>query len=285
MIKFIADIGANHNGSFSRCENLIYEAKKIGCWGVKFQLYKSNKLYNFSDKPDGLDGTELPETWIPEIKRICNELKIYFGCSPFDLRAVGILAHHVDFLKIASYEILRLDLISECAKTGLPLHVSTGFASMAEINNAIRTIGKTNHIYIDDEPKIILYHCIPLYPCNFYDCNLNKIIFFQKTLKEIHPSISEIGWSNHSAEEGVLMQAIMNGASIIEFHLDLNDGEGRETKAGHVLLAKKIEPLIANLKIGAMSSQISLTKKQISDYRLLRSDPTDGIRPHKELRK
>ena len=136
-IKWVGEIGTNHNKSPIRITNLLNAAKEVGCDAVKFQYFKADQLYapEFKNKISKMKKWELPYGFLPEIARQCKELDLKFGCSVFDLQGVQAIKPFVDFFKIGSYELLWTDLIQAVALTGKPWMISTGMASMQEIEN------------------------------------------------------------------------------------------------------------------------------------------------------
>lgn len=276
-VKFIADIGANHNQDLGRCDLLIKTAKDIGCWGVKFQMYQAEKMYNLKDMPKDFHKTELKKSWIPDIRRICFNYGIFLGCSPFYIDAVKYLYDwDVDFLKIASYEITRPLLIKACAETGLPMMISTGLASMNEIFEAVEVCRSVKN------DNIVLYHCCAEYPAPVDHCELININILKDSILNKH-LVKDIGWSDHSHQVGVINKAIGNGANWIEFHFDLDDKKGGESKFGHCWSASEIKKVIEDIKIGELANK--LAKSKPVELRKQRSDPIDGLRPYKEIRK
>ena len=235
-VRFIADIGSNHNGNLTKCLSLIRSAKNAGCWGVKFQLFKGNQLYRNAPEEivKNLIERELPIDWIPEIKKECNKLKIKFGCSPFYLEAVDVLKNYVDFLKISSFDIMRKDLIQKCVNTKLPMMISLGCVSNEnEVKNLISKLPFNT----------ILFHCVSKYPTRYQDVNLMTI----KWMKHCYGRY--IGWSDHTVEPGVIYQAVANGAEYIEFHLDDVYYQGWESGSGHCWNINIIKPVIETVKL------------------------------------
>ena len=107
MIDFIAEVSSNHNRDLSRMKELIYSSKKAGCSGIKFQLFKIEKLFateilEKSETHRKRKEWELPVTFLPDLSKICRNREINFGCTPFYLDAVEELEPYVDFYKIAS---------------------------------------------------------------------------------------------------------------------------------------------------------------------------------------
>jgi N-acetylneuraminate synthase len=270
MTEFIADVGSNHNNSIDRIEQLIKSAKEIGCSAVKFQLFKADKLYapQFRNKIENLRIWELKEFMIPKIRELCNKYEIKFGCTPFYLEAVDVLRDYVDYFKIGSYEATWLDLIQKCADTNIePLHISIGMCGEKEIRKIIDCVPL--------DIKIVLYHCNSNYPAKPINCSLHKI----KTLYEfIDGDLDKIGWSDHTVRPETICKAIGNGAKVIEFHLDLDDMLGVESKMCHVWPVSKIKKVIEFNSIETNNID------PFTETRKWRTDPSDGMRPLKKYR-
>ena len=279
-VSFIAEVSSNHHQSIDRCYEFIDKAAEIGCKSVKFQLFRINQLFskeilNKDKEIRDRVNWELPLEFIPLISERCKSRKIAFGCTPFDLEAVKILEPYVDFYKIASYELLWHKLIKECCSTGKPLILSTGMANIAEINAALEVVKNYSSI------NFSLLHCISGYPTPPEECNLSAI----KTLKNLDKNI-KVGWSDHSVNENVIFRAVYHwGASIVEFHLDL-DGKGGEFKTGHCWLPEKISRVINSINESELvdgnsekiASEIELKERE------WRADPEDGLRPLRHIR-
>ena len=147
MTQFISEISSNHNSNLKRSLKLINVSSKIGFDIVKFQLFKIDKLFSkeilFKSKNHrDRKKWELKEKYIPILAKECKKNKIKFCVTPFYLEAVDIIKPYVDFIKIASYEILWEDLLIKCAKTKKPIIISTGMANMKEVINAIKILKK-----------------------------------------------------------------------------------------------------------------------------------------------
>ena len=273
-MKFIAEVGSNHNQNINRIYKFIEIAKKSGCWGIKFQLFKHDKLYSseFKETQELLKKRELPEQFIPLISKKCKELKIKFGCTPFDLEAVEKLKNYVDFFKIGSYEILYLPLIKACASTQKPIIISTGMADISEIVEAVLLCAQQNN------KNISLLHCVSKYPTYAWECNLDRI----KILQEFFPNFI-IGWSDHTTKHAIIMKAQSFGAKIIEFHLDL-DGVGEESlknKYTHCWFPLQMHEMIKNSIIWEAEGNFIKINEQEKKQRM---DAFDGMRPCKEIR-
>ncbi len=279
MTKFIAEVSSNHNSDIQRCRSFIDEALKIGCDAVKFQLFKLEELF----APEILEKSEdhrkrkqweLPLLFIPELSEYCHKKNIEFGCTPFYLDAVEELEPYVDFYKIASYELLWNDLLIKCAKTGKPVIISSGMATMPEIKDAVNVL-KSNGC---KKPTVL--HCTSAYPTPYSEANLKAIetIRFETGCK--------VGWSDHTVQPSVINRAINKwNASVIEFHIDL-EGFGTEYDSGHCWLPNQIKKVIGDIRKsdeidGDGIKQPSKSEKSDRDWR---ADPIDGMRPFKSLR-
>ena len=272
-IYFSAEIGSNHNQNKSRMYKLIDKAKEIGANSVKLQLFKAKKLWHPSWKEqfEVAKKRELPAVWIPEITDYCKKMDIQLGITPFDLGAVDVIKDFVDFIKISSYDILRMDLIEKCFNTGKRLVISTGEANISEIENVIlklREIGKYSKFL-----SIPFLHCYSSYPVKKENCDMSDITLLYTILRQyIYNPI--VGYSDHSKDPDVIYEAYEKGANWVEFHLDLEDEEGCEG-SGHCWRPNDIQVVI---------EEIRQREEELKYKRQLRADPSDGLRPCLELR-
>jgi sialic acid synthase SpsE len=277
--SFVAEVSSNHFRDIKRCLRFIDVAAEIGCSAVKFQLFKVRQLFApeilaKSEKLRRRKDWELPPEFLPALSARCRDQGISFSCTPFYLEAVDELTPHVDFYKIASYELLWKELLKACAATGKPVVLSTGMATMAEIGEAVVTLRTAGC------RTLTLLHCVSGYPVPVDQCNLAAIDTLQKAFN------CAVGWSDHSVSAAVIMRAVYRwGASMVEFHLDL-DGRGEEFASGHCWLPEPMSSVIQNVKT-AMTADGSgdkiPTPVELPD-REWRADPSDGLRPFKRVR-
>lgn len=279
MVKFIAEVSSNHHANLARACEFIDEAAGAGCSAVKFQLFKVEKLFSSeilerSERHRKRKDWELPLEFVPKLAQHCKEVGIEFSCTPFYLDAVSELEPYVAFYKIASYELLWDDLLAACARTGKPVIISTGMATIDEITHAVDVL-KNNGC---KEPTLL--HCTSAYPTPYEEANLAAI----ETIRQV--TGCQVGWSDHTVEPAVIHRAIHRWDSqVIEFHLDL-DGKGEEYKAGHCWLPEQIAAVIQDVKKGFKADGTGVKEpvsSELSD-RLWRADPSDGLRPMKEIR-
>lgn len=282
---FIAEVSSNHHGDLDRCKQFIDCAADIGCDSVKFQLFRIDELFSpeaRQAKPELNDrkAWELPVDFLPALSQYSHARGLKFSCTPFYLKAVEELDPYVDFFKIASYELLWDQLLIRCAMTGKPVVLSTGMATIPEINHAVDTLVAAGC------RDITLLHCISGYPTPIDQCNLAAI----ETMRQM--TGCKIGWSDHSVSAKVVHRAIHRwGASTIEFHLDL-DGAGDEFKTGHCWLPDPMADVIASIADASLTLDWTAAdghgEKRPSQIetieRTWRADPSDGLRPLKETR-
>ena len=279
MVKFIAEVSSNHSRDIDRSIEFVDVAAKIGCDAVKFQLFKIDKLFapeilKKSKQHRDRKQWELPIEFLPLLAKRCKEKKIQFSCTPFYLDAVKELEPYVDFYKLASYELLWDDLLIACALTKKPVIISTGMANLDEIKHAVDVLRKNGC-----EPKVL--HCTSAYPTPSSEANLSAIDTIRKVTK------CEVGWSDHTVSPGVIHRAIHKwDAKIIEFHLDL-EGKGEEFGSGHCWLPNKIREVIKQIREAEETDGNGVKEpvpSELSD-REWRTDPSDGLRPFKSIRK
>ena len=226
-VYVIAEISANHAQRFDAAERLVRAAAEAGADAVKLQTYRPDTITIDSDAPafrpgpgslwEGSTLYELYESaytpweWQPDLKRLANELGLDCFSSPFDPSAVDFLVEMgVPALKVASFELVDLPLIRYMAATGLPLIMSTGMASEAEIDEAVdaaRSGGAT---------EIALLKCSSAYPSPPQAMQLRAI-----------PAMAErwgvpIGLSDHSLGATVAAAAVALGACIVEKHITMS---------------------------------------------------------------
>jgi len=278
-VTFIAEISSNHNRELNRCLALIDAAAKIGCAAVKFQLFQVQKLFApeilaQSEAHRQRKAWELPIEFLPALVARCNEVDIQFACTPFYLAAVEELLPYVDFYKIASYEILWYDLLIACASTGKPVVLSTGMATLDEVQQAVAVLRRAGC------KDLTLLHCISGYPAPSDECNLRAI----ETLRQACDC--PVGWSDHSRNAGVVFRAVHRwGATMVEFHLDL-EGKGEEYPTGHCWLPKQIKAVIKAVQKGFQadgSGKKMPMPSELGDINW-RADPADGLRPLLKMR-
>ncbi len=233
----IAEIGINHEGDYKIAKKLIINAAKAGADAVKFQLFKPKTLAGFHSKKtsDQYKNTRksenLTKMWermqlsyekLLRLKKISKKLSLDFICSVFDKESLMIANKiKIDAIKMASSDLNDFKLIKELKSFRKEIIISTGMGSANEIKKTLKYIGKK---------KIILLHCVSLYPCKNELINLNRM----KTLKRKFKV--PVGYSDHSIGNNACIAAIVLGAQVIEKHFTINKNR---KGADHVLSANK----------------------------------------------
>ena len=277
--KLIAEVSSNHNQDLNRSKEFIKVAADSGCDAVKFQLFKIDELFSKevlenSEEHRRRKAWELPLAFIPELFNFAHECGIEFGCTPFYLDAVNELEPYVDFFKIASYELLWLDLFKACGETGKPFIFSTGMANLDEVNAALQTITKTK------STNITVLKCTSNYPTNPKDVHLESINELRNIAKNYDQQIG-VGLSDHTRSIPVVLRAIHKfDVSMVEFHLDI-DKEGVEYGPGHCWLPEEVKKLKQMINDGFAADGELCFGPSLSetDERTWRADPSDGLRP------
>jgi sialic acid synthase SpsE len=277
--RFVAEVSSNHRRDLARAIAFVETASRIGCAAVKFQLFRVGELF----APEILAKSpthraraqwELPEGFLSPLAARSRDLGIEFACTPFSLRAVEVLQPYVDFYKVASYELLWDDLLRACARTGKPVVMATGMATLDEVTRAADVLRQAGCA----DPVIL--HCTSGYPTPIEQCNLAAI----ETLRAA--TRARTGWSDHSVSPAVISRAVHRWrAEMVEFHLDL-DGAGAEFGAGHCWLPGQIAPVIEAIHLGVAADGTGdklPVEAEIAD-RPWRADPADGLRPMRSIR-
>lgn len=278
-VAFIAEVSSNHNRDLDRCLAFIDAAHQAGNRAIKFQLFRVDELFApeilaKSERHRARGTWELPTNFFPDLAARTHELGMLFSCTPFYLQAVEELQPHVDFYKIASYELLWDDLLRACGATGKPVVLSTGMADMNEIEHAVNVIQRAGC------ERLTLLHCVSAYPTPPEDMNLAAI----DTLRQAFGL--PVGLSDHSVSPGIIHRAVHRfGAEVVEYHLDL-DGQGDEFASGHCWLPNQISTVIEEIKIGCLADGNGKKVPAPSETtdRQWRADPEDGLRPLKGTR-
>lgn len=225
----IAELSANHNQDFDEAVRIVRAAKEAGADCVKLQTYTADTITIRSNRPEFRigggtlwDGRTLydlygeastPWDWQPKLKALAEEIGIDLFSSPFDATAVDFLeTMQVPAYKVASPELVDLALIEKMARTGKPLILSTGMATLGEIDEAVLTARRTG------AAGIALLKCTSAYPALPEEMNLHTIPHLSETFGV------PVGLSDHTLDMAVPVAAVALGACIIEKHLTLSRG-------------------------------------------------------------
>lgn len=222
----MAEVSANHNHSFDQAVAILKTAKTAGADAVKLQTYRPDTITIDCDNEyfqikgtiwNGRNLYELyaeaytPWEWQPKLKEIAEELGLDFFSTPFDDTAVDFLEDmQVPAYKVASFENGDLLLLSKILRTGKPIIMSTGMATLAEIDEAVRT---TRHT---PGSQLALLKCTSAYPARPEEMNLSTIPHLEEAFDV------PVGLSDHTLGVAIPAAAVTLGACIIEKHLTLS---------------------------------------------------------------
>jgi len=223
---FVAEIGQNHDGSIEKAKKMITAAGELGCNYVKFQCWDKDSLFIksfYKDKPgdpylktksleETLDMLSLSRENVEELVQYSREQKIGFVSTPVAEKYVDLLvSKDVDFLKIASFDLNNHQLLSYAASQGKPIVLSTGLATVQEIEDAIQVIYKASN------RELMLLHCAAVYPPKDENVNLNNIDLLRDYFG------LPVGFSDHTVGFSMALAAIAKGACLIEKHFTLDN--------------------------------------------------------------
>jgi N-acetylneuraminate synthase len=227
----IAELSGNHNGDINRAISLIELAHHAGADAVKLQTYTADTITINNDKgefiiQDGLwkgyklydlyNEAHTPWEWHEKLFKFAQKIGIKIFSSPFDETAVDFLEKlNCPIYKIASFEITHHPLIKYIANTGKPIIMSTGMASLKEIEEAVQIV-RNSHC-----KDLTLLHCVSAYPAPIENTNLNLMLDLKKRFPDV-----KIGLSDHSLGILVALGASALGAEVIEKHLTLARADG-----------------------------------------------------------
>jgi N-acetylneuraminate synthase len=228
----IAEMSGNHNQSIERALAIVEAAAKAGAHGLKLQTYTADTMTLdldegdfFISDPDSLwKGTSLyklyeqahtPWEWHKPIFERCYELGIIGFSTPFDDTAVDFLEElNVPAYKIASFENADIPLIRKVARTGKPVIMSTGMASIAELDSSVKTLRENGC------QEIVLLKCTSSYPATPETANIRTIPHMGELFDV------QVGLSDHTLGIGVAVASVALGATVVEKHFTLARADG-----------------------------------------------------------
>jgi N-acetylneuraminate synthase len=226
----IAEMSANHGQSYDRAVEIIHAMKDSGADAVKLQTYTPDTITIPSDRPEFKigkgtlwEGKNLhqlygeaytPWDWQPKLKKVADDLGMHLFSTPFDFTAVDFLEKmNVPAYKIASFELPDVHLIKKAAATGKPLIMSTGMATLEEIQDAVDAARSAGN------DQIALLKCTSAYPALPEEMNLETIPDIAKRFGTL------VGLSDHTLGTTVPVAAVTLGACIIEKHFTMSRSE------------------------------------------------------------
>lgn len=224
----IAEAGVNHNGDAGRAKELALAAKSAGADCVKFQTFRATQVASQNapkasyqlqttdpqeSQVEMLRKLELPETAYGDLIETCNDIGILFASTPYNKADIDFLAEvGAPFFKAASMHCAEPLFLQRMAEVGLPIVLSTGMATLAEIREAVDAIRATGN------DQIVLLQCHTDYPSAVDTCNLRAMA----QMGELFDCL--IGYSDHTQSQVPCIVATALGATVIEKHLTLDQG-------------------------------------------------------------
>lgn len=252
-VYIIAEMSANHGKKLDTALQILREAKRAGADAVKVQTYTPDTLTLNCDNDNFRIGSGtpwsgqtlhelyraacMPWEWYGTLQAAADELGIDLFSTPFDHSAVSFLEpFNPPAYKIASFEIVDLPLIQRVAQTGKPLIMSTGMASLAEIDEAVQTARKAG------AAQLALMHCTSAYPAPPQELNLH-------TIRHLSESFAVCaGLSDHSPGIAAPCVATALGACIIEKHFTLSRNHGGPDSS-FSLEPEEFQQMVASVRI------------------------------------
>ena len=249
----IAEMSGNHNMDFNRAVKIMKAAKDAGADAIKIQTYTADTMTLNCDNDyfqitQGTlwDGRTLynlykeaytPWEWQPELKKIADKIEIDFFSTPFDLTSVDFLEKIcVPAYKIASFEITDIPLIKKVASLGKPVIISTGIATLADIELALDTCKKVGN------EDVILLKCCSAYPTPYEDINLQTMVSMAETFDCI------TGLSDHTIGGTVAGASVALGGKVVEKHLTLSRADGG-VDAAFSMEPDEFKEMVSNIRI------------------------------------
>lgn len=228
----VAEMSGNHNKSLERALEIVEAAAKSGAHALKIQTFTADTMtldldegeFFISDSANLWTGQSLyklyqeaqtPWEWHKPIFDRCNELGLICFSTPFDATAVDFLeTFNVPCYKISSFENTDIPLIQKVASTGKPLIISTGMATVAELDETVHAAREAG---CND---LILLKCTSTYPATAANTNILTIPHLRQLFG------CEVGLSDHTMGVGVSVASVALGATVIEKHFTLNRADG-----------------------------------------------------------
>ncbi|WP_041954776.1 N-acetylneuraminate synthase family protein [Vibrio parahaemolyticus] len=236
---FIADIGANHNGSLEKAKELIYLAAESGAHAAKFQHFKAETIVSRNGFEQLGSQQSHQSTWKKSVFEVykdasinlgwtetlvetCKDAGVEFFTSPYSLDLVDYVDQYVPAYKVGSGDITWPQIIQKMGEKNKPLLLACGASTLDEVDAAVSTA-------LQSSSDIVLMQCNTNYTAsldNFKHINLNVI----KTLRAMYPD-AILGLSDHTPGHATVLGAIALGANVIEKHFtDNNLNEGPDHK-------------------------------------------------------
>lgn len=292
----IAEASGNHHQDQAQACRLVEAAAAAGADAIKFQTYTAEEicadvplLFGHNAAHDAwarrLGVTRLralfalgglPRAWHAPLKALAASLGLAFLSTPFSVDAARFLVEEIGVpaLKIASGDLTFLPLLDYAARTGLPVLLSTGGATLCEVRHALHRLRPPGQ-----PTPVGVFHCVSVYPCPDDAVNLRAVHRMHASLADAQTAV---GWSDHTLSPDVIPAlAVMMGATVIEKHLRLTE-DTTSVDAAHSLTPAQFRHMIAAVR--ALPAILGHGEKiphalELHDRLFARRDPSDWLRP------
>lgn len=299
-VYVVAEISANHNGNIDRAKDIVRAAAEAGADAIKVQTYTPNTItipcsndyfvikgtaWESRTLYDLYEEAYMPWEWQGELMQYANSLGLEFFSTPFDDSSVDFLETlDVPCYKVASFEVVDLPLLKKIAQTGKPVVMSTGMASLAEVDEAVSVLRKNGC------SKLALLKCTSAYPAPPEEANLRTIPHLAQT----YACVS--GLSDHTLGSAVAVASVGLGGRIVEKHFTLNRADGgpdssfsmepqefeqmvRDIRTAESALGTISYALTENQKISLNFRRSLFVVKDVTEGELLTAENVRSIRP------
>ena len=302
-VYVIAEAAGSHNQDYATAEALVHAAADVGADAVKFQTFEASDICVDMPLPWGKDPRHdawlqaldvqdmralfskggLPRDWHKPLKDVAESRGIAFLSTPFSVDAARFLVEEmgVPALKIASGDLTFTPLLEYAASTELPVILSTGGATLKEIESALFTLddaipeSRLNEMWFYRD--VALLHCVSIYPCHDTFANVRAI----STLQE-HFVCGAFGFSDHTLSYDLVPAlAVSCGATVYEKHLRLED-DISSVDAAHSLTPGQFAHMVYTIRQVPMilgHGRKEPHALELHDKAWARRDPSDWLRP------
>lgn len=295
----VAELSANHAGDLDVAKRSIVVAAKAGVDAVKIQTLTpggitmqasssdfvvSKGLWKGANLYDLYQQAMMPWDWFGELQSVANSNGIALFSSPFEPAAVDyLIQQNVPALKIASAEAMDFEFVEYCAKSGVPLIISSGMSTEEELQHTVKVVKKYHE-------NVVILHCVAEYPAAIEDMHINSVTAIKDRLKV------SVGLSDHSKSDFASMAAVAQGCLLIEKHFTILgrdetlDGEfslNPDELASWVKNVRKIEATLGIGHVGIATDAIEhkiyrrslYYSKDLKTGQIITEDDVRSIRP------
>ncbi|MDP3795298.1 MAG: N-acetylneuraminate synthase family protein [bacterium] len=266
---FIAEVGNNHNGDYYLAKKTIEESVRAGADAVKLQKRFIGETFarELLERPQTKDqiygktygeyrmALELNQEEFENLKKFSEQLGVVFFATPFDKKSVDFLEEvGVDVYKIASFDVTNIPLLEYVAQKGKPMFLSTGAATIDELDEAVTAILKYNN-------QLMINHCVSIYPTPDEKLNLATIPFLKERYKPL-----PIGYSGHEHDYLPTLAAVAMGAKMVERHITLDKAMPGPDHATVSIEPEEFQAMVASTR--RLEKAWGLPVKQLTDEEL-----------------